>query len=636
MSTDTSNKQGYKWISPRVKELTDKLSRENKNDVVRIVVDYHVNKNEKETIDKLRVVGAKYSRENDNETARNVAEIATIIMGKKSKMAQGGSIEVGDKVKATKEYGGKSGVVIEKRGSFVVVEDSKGKTESYHESDLVKKMAEGGMVDLFEDYENIPANVQSVLDEYAEDFEDGNYQGMQNAKDEIEQLGYTFDFYVDGSAYGLRPIGVELNELEGYEEYKKGGTMKNENNEMLRNQVVEAKHHVAELAKEINSKTNVEPWVVAKMERATTDLSDVTHYLDGMQKMAFGGMINDLSDDTIDRMEGLVPNSTLIEFLNNAIYIINDMEQEGFEKDEIMSFLSYKMVQMQKMEHGGKIEIGSIIYVSKEPYMASLSNLYDKPLKVVDIKSFNFATGPKLYYIVETEDGQEEVSEDFVIEQMEHGGSMYAVGGEILNRNITFEDWKGDTRTGKVISILDNGDYEVATDSGMALVTSDEIIKMKKGGYVPKSKKLTAQQQAKLEKVLHEYKMGELHSGSSTGPIVKSRKQALAIGLAEARSMAKGGEVEPLGWKHKDAVEYGKKLVDNGAKTIEIRNKIEENYAGLRGEIQSIMNDVLDYKDSKMAQGGEIEVDMNEVEKSAIFYTDESKWSPKPTISKFE
>jgi hypothetical protein len=39
---------------------------------------------------------------------------------------------------------------------------------------------------------------------------------------------------------------------------------------------------------------------------------------------------------------------------------------------------------------------------------------------------------------------------------------------------------------------------------------------------------------------------------------------------------------------------------------------------------------------SKMAKGGGIEdIDMNEVESSAIFYTDESKWTPKPTIKKF-
>jgi hypothetical protein len=39
---------------------------------------------------------------------------------------------------------------------------------------------------------------------------------------------------------------------------------------------------------------------------------------------------------------------------------------------------------------------------------------------------------------------------------------------------------------------------------------------------------------------------------------------------------------------------------------------------------------------SKMAKGGGIEdIDMNEVESSAIFYTDESKWTTKPTIKKF-
>jgi hypothetical protein len=71
---------GYSWIDPRVKELTDKLSRENKNDVVRVVIEYHINKNEKETIDKLRELGAKYSIENDNETSRNIAEIGSIII----------------------------------------------------------------------------------------------------------------------------------------------------------------------------------------------------------------------------------------------------------------------------------------------------------------------------------------------------------------------------------------------------------------------------------------------------------------------------------------------------------------------------------------------------------------------------
>ena len=43
----------------------------------------------------------------------------------------------------------------------------------------------------------------------------------------------------------------------------------------------------------------------------------------------------------------------------------------------------------------------------------------------------------------------------------------------------------------------------------------------------------------KMQKVMHEYKEGKLRSGSKKGPPVKSRKQAIAIGLSEAR---KAGE----------------------------------------------------------------------------------------------
>ena len=40
--------------------------------------------------------------------------------------------------------------------------------------------------------------------------------------------------------------------------------------------------------------------------------------------------------------------------------------------------------------------------------------------------------------------------------------------------------------------------------------------------------------QKKVAKVMREYGKGELHSGSKKGPMVKSRKQAIAIALSEA------------------------------------------------------------------------------------------------------
>lgn len=38
----------------------------------------------------------------------------------------------------------------------------------------------------------------------------------------------------------------------------------------------------------------------------------------------------------------------------------------------------------------------------------------------------------------------------------------------------------------------------------------------------------------KVAKVMKEFKGGKLHSGSKKGPVVKSKKQAVAIALSEA------------------------------------------------------------------------------------------------------
>ena len=47
----------------------------------------------------------------------------------------------------------------------------------------------------------------------------------------------------------------------------------------------------------------------------------------------------------------------------------------------------------------------------------------------------------------------------------------------------------------------------------------------------------------KMQKVMHEFKHKQLHSGSSTGPKVTNRKQAVAIAMSEARKA--GQDVGP-------------------------------------------------------------------------------------------
>lgn len=49
-----------------------------------------------------------------------------------------------------------------------------------------------------------------------------------------------------------------------------------------------------------------------------------------------------------------------------------------------------------------------------------------------------------------------------------------------------------------------------------------------------------AEKQAAVQTVMHEYKHGKLHSGSKSGPKVKSRKQAIAIAMSESNQAKKG------------------------------------------------------------------------------------------------
>lgn len=56
-----------------------------------------------------------------------------------------------------------------------------------------------------------------------------------------------------------------------------------------------------------------------------------------------------------------------------------------------------------------------------------------------------------------------------------------------------------------------------------------------------KHKKKPAKAKGKIEKVMHEFKEGKLHSGSKKGPKVTNPKQAIAIGISEARK--KGAKI---------------------------------------------------------------------------------------------
>ena len=80
----------------------------------------------------------------------------------------------------------------------------------------------GGRIDLFEDYENIPAKIKNILDKYSEKYGVGSemdYKESAKMLKEVEAFDYTFNYGLDNEPYGLRPKGVKISELRDYEDF---------------------------------------------------------------------------------------------------------------------------------------------------------------------------------------------------------------------------------------------------------------------------------------------------------------------------------------------------------------------------------------------------------------------------------
>lgn len=72
------------------------------------------------------------------------------------------------------------------------------------------------MRDLFETPELIPHDVQAILESFDEE-SPNTYKELDRIINELELIGYTFDYFINAEPYGLRPININLEQLEGYE-----------------------------------------------------------------------------------------------------------------------------------------------------------------------------------------------------------------------------------------------------------------------------------------------------------------------------------------------------------------------------------------------------------------------------------
>ena len=214
----------------------------------------------------------------------------------------------------------------------------------------------GGMIDLFQDYENIPPQVQQILDRYADEFGgDGSemdYKDTANMLKEIEAVGYTFDYYLNNEPYGLRPIGVKITELQGYEDFddsdkfEGGGEAEfdvyNWDDKMALINLGQIYEYAIELDKIINEDTQLEEWVKMKLTRIEQNIADVKHSLEGWEKYSSGGEIAKKQLLHIAKY-----SKDLIEMISNGSKLMSWQEGKlsvsAQSIDDIYHHLDYKM-----------------------------------------------------------------------------------------------------------------------------------------------------------------------------------------------------------------------------------------------------------------------------------------------------
>lgn len=99
--------------------------------------------------------------------------------------------------------------------------------------------AKGGEIDLFEDYENMPENLSVIVEKYAEIDEMGemDYAQTKNFLNEVQAIGYTFDYGLDNQPYDLRKM-AKGGEIETKREFVEVVNQVKDENEAFPNDFV--------------------------------------------------------------------------------------------------------------------------------------------------------------------------------------------------------------------------------------------------------------------------------------------------------------------------------------------------------------------------------------------------------------
>jgi hypothetical protein len=193
------------------------------------------------------------------------------------------------------------------------------------------------------------------------------------------------------------------NKQENYEvpinkrkrRFKKGGAI-DDKKAMVLSQIKEVHHHADELAKVLANMDTVDAWVVGKMERATTDLSDITHYLDGTTEYAKGGMMDKAKYNlSFNYNPSVLKNSEAEKIVSKYTKDWkhdNDFDEVSFY---VMGLTMDKVKELESelmMEDAYNIEITKSRYADGGEIRGGIRYVKGKELEWNDIMSFDIAT----------------------------------------------------------------------------------------------------------------------------------------------------------------------------------------------------------------------------------------------------
>jgi hypothetical protein len=210
--------------------------------------------------------------------------------------------------------------------------------------------------DLFFDEQKMPKEVAALIDAYADNYDDNDYMDTHKLHDNIEKLGYTFEYGLDNQPYGLRKIGIPITQvLDEYDDpydFATGGRTK------------------------FDSSTINAPVTPKEREMAQKDLIPLSNNdLDrSVKQNRYGKLVTarlkdlGLSGETAmyswhaDSQTGVlqfIDNNKVYEISNNLLFMVDN-------KSELIKLSKFMYNDPYELEAGGKTELKWIIYKDKE------------------------------------------------------------------------------------------------------------------------------------------------------------------------------------------------------------------------------------------------------------------------------